>query len=137
MMLFPLTLGIHWLISLPRVFFHPDLLLHRSEVLTSQLQARYRRASTSPRSPSPWHQPWRAFKRRGEGGDTKGSGGCSGFDRHAGASKSHSTSWKEGWGAETLWMEKTCQGADILLHRPILKTRQSAQRSYQLQGRQA
>lgn len=125
-MLFPLMLGINWLFSPsspPPAFLRSSL-----------LPATGTHTSTSPHSLSPEHQPWHAFKQRGEDCDRGGSGLHSGFDRHTRASKSHNTLWKEGWGAETSWMEKTCRGADTILHKPFLKTQQSVQISYLLWG---
>lgn len=105
------------------------LLLHPSAAPSCQPQA----CPYLPSLPEPL-APAAACPQRGEDGDTKASGVRSGLDRHTRASKSHDTLWKEGWGEETLWMEKTCQGSDMLLHRPFLKTKQTF---YQPRGRHA
>lgn len=126
--LFPLMVGVQWLISLPGSFSILTFYIPLQVSPPSNIHA-----STSLCSLSPWHQPQCAYEQGGEDGDTKGLGVCSGFDRHIRARRSHNTSWKEGWGAETLWIEKICGGAAMTFP----NSEQPVQRPYQQQGRQA
>lgn len=111
-MLLPLMLGIHWLVFSHRSFS----ILILSYTLQQLFPSSYRDASISPCSPNPWHLSRCIFKHKGEG--------AWGYTQALKGMLEQAKAIPPQRRAGTRWIEKMCQGADMLFHGSFPKTQQ-------------